>query len=48
LSTPLSETTWEGRLNKSARRSVFGELVDRRNFGGGIKDYSGTEMNHTA
>jgi hypothetical protein len=35
-------------LNKSARRSVLGELVDRRNFGGGIKAYSGTERNHTA
>ena len=35
-------------MNKSARRSVLGELLYRRNFGGGIKAYSGTEMNHTA
>jgi len=48
LSAPLSETTCEGWLNKSARRSVSGELVDRRNFGGGITAYGGTEMNHTA
>src|SRR5262249_28883642 len=37
----------EGQLNESARRSVFGELMDRRYFSGRIKAYCGTELNHT-
>jgi hypothetical protein len=39
---PLSDADW-GKLNASASRSVFGELIDRRYFSGRIKAYCGTE-----
>jgi hypothetical protein len=34
-------------MNRRADQ-IWGEFVDRRDLSGGIKAYSGTELNHTA